>query len=406
MPRRLSDDTKDIYLRLWYWPWASAADIAGVTGLKTNVVSNVLKRGERRGWLVSARLGRTSMVADRYVFTNLGLEALQVQFGWQTFWWHTADAVRSLARRLEVVEMAYRYLPSLWQSNLVSRPSVYVYGDMPYTTPVGGRSSRTELVELNWSRAELVGFHWLKTGPFEAIATYSNGVSTELLHLPVLWRANFQKPADVVRIRWDMREALEEDGRWYSLPQAQALGNFPPGMIIFCPDRVSAAMVLRNWRSTLNRREDVATPAIIDAQGQVVRAMTPPTAHFRTFYLPPGAGDLKDVLSAVASLGNRAYAAANGLRSWRVFRAIDGSPGVTRDQISAAVLVNTTAANRLLAPMLAQRVLTRVGGGHYLDASGRGLLADSQRKSRSGVKRRWGVYAERGWGVHACSAAP
>ena len=41
-------------------------------------------------------------------------------------------------------------------------------------------------------------------------------------------------------------------------------------------------------------------------------------------------------------------------------------------------------------------VLTRVGGGHYLDASGRGLLADSQRKSRSGVKRRWGVYAERG----------
>ena len=33
MPRRLSDDTIYILWWLWYLPWASAADIARITGL-------------------------------------------------------------------------------------------------------------------------------------------------------------------------------------------------------------------------------------------------------------------------------------------------------------------------------------------------------------------------------------
>ena len=48
----------------------------------------------------------------------------------------------------------------------------------------------------------------------------------------------------------------------------------------------------------------------------------------------------------------------------------------------------------LLEPMVKAHVITVQGNGHYLGDAGRGLLADSQRKSRTGVKRRWGVYAE------------
>ena len=58
MPRELSDDTEYVYWWLWHWPWASAADIARITGLKASAVSNALKRGETKlGWFVSARLG-------------------------------------------------------------------------------------------------------------------------------------------------------------------------------------------------------------------------------------------------------------------------------------------------------------------------------------------------------------
>ena len=96
------------------------------------------------------------------------------------------------------------------------------------------------------------------------------------------------------------------------------------------------------------------------------------------------------------SLAKRAYPTVNGKRAFRTFRAIDGSPGVTLEQISADIGVDKKAVQALLEPMVGAHVITVQANGHYLDVSGRGLLADSQRRSRSGVKRRWGVYQEPG----------
>ena len=400
MPRELASNTQLVYWWAWRWPWASAADIARVTGLKASTVSNALRRGETElKWFASARLGRTFKAADRYVVTNKGVAEMGKRFGWETFWWHTADAVRALARRLEVLEMAYMYLPDFWQSNAVSEPSIYVCYAARQDTTTGEPARRPELVELNWRRARLVDFHWLESKPFEAIATYSNSnvSSDSRLHLPVLWRGFFQKPSDITFVRQDMDQLLVQHEQWWRLPLNQAVsGHFDPGMIVFCPDRVSAAMVRRHWRTTLNHRECTAMPAIIDAQGQVVQAMDPPTSRWQAFHLPPRGGDLKDIPRTVASLGNGAYAAVNGLRRWRTYRAVDGSPGVTRDQIAASLRVDTTVTDRLLAPMVEGKVLIRKADGFYLDQSGRGLLADCQRRSRSGVKRRWGVYAKSG----------
>ena len=199
MPRRLSEDTKSIYRCLWRLPWASAADIARVTDLKQSAVSNALKRGERRGWLRSARLGRAVKVADRFVFSNVGIAEMRRQFGWEAFWWHTANGVRALARRLEIVELAYRYLPRFWQSNAVSKPSVWVYANrIADTGPGEPDRMRIQLAEENWYNASLMDFHWLERGPIEAIASYTNGYhSSGYLRLPVLWRGNFQKPSHV-----------------------------------------------------------------------------------------------------------------------------------------------------------------------------------------------------------------
>ena len=396
MPRKLALSTKWIYWWAWRWPWASASDIVRVTGLKANIVSNVLSYGENDlQWLVSARLGRTSKAVNRFVLTNKGIEEIHARFGWEIFWWHTADSVRAMARRLEVLEMAYRYLPDFWRSNAVSRPSVYVYYDRPSTTRTGEPTTRPELLELNWREAQLAGFQWLKTGPFEAVATYSSGSYLESLALPVLWRGSFQKPSDIASVRRDMEQVMVEDERWDFLPEAQKFGHYFPGMIIFCPDRVSAAVVQRNWLESSTRRQHTAVPAIIDAQGQVIRAMDPPTSLWTAIRRHRHGGD-QDIAKTVASLGNGAYAAVNGLRAWTAFRAVDGSPGVTRDQIAESMGVGEKVARALLEPMVKARVITLQADSHYLDVSGRGLLADSQRRSRSGVKRRWGVYEEPG----------
>ena len=181
--------------------------------------------------------------------------------------------------------MAYAYLPLLWQSNLVSDRKCQVYQEkLGVAWQTGNLVRRAELVETDWSKGRLVNFHWLRNGAFEAIATYDDGShKNALLHLPVLWRGSFQKPSDIASVRRDMSRVLTRDERWQRLPHAQAISpDYRPGMVIFCPDRVAAVMVQRNWRDALTG-DNATAPAIIDAQGQVVRAMTPPTTWWRAF---------------------------------------------------------------------------------------------------------------------------
>ena len=272
-----------------------------------------------------------------------------------------------------------------------------MYANMLADTDPGEPDRRElQLVELNWYQAALLDFHWLEKGPIEAIASYTNGYrSNEYLRLPVLWRGNFQKPSDIASVREDLGKVLVEDERWLWLPRRQWDGPHYPGMVIFTPDRVSAVMVRRHWlASRASTKSSAVTPAIIDAQGQVVRAMDPPTSWWADVCPPSVAGDLKDIGATVDSLGCGAYAAANGKRAWKTFRAVDGSPAVTKAQIAASVGVDTTVTGRLLERMERTKILSVKRGdpGYYLDVSGRGLLADSQRQNRGGVKRRWGVY--------------
>ena len=389
MPRKLSELTILVYWWTWRWPWVSAADIARVTGLRPSMVSNVLRRGQRRGWFVSARLGRVFDAVDRYALTNEGVEALHELFGWERFWWHTAAGLRALARRLDVLELAYFYLPDFWRSNAVSRPTAWVYQEVGPT--------RTELVETSMWDSVLVQFCWMKSGPFEAIASYSNGTSDSMMHIPLLWRGPFQKPSQVSWVRHEMKGVLVEDKRWPDLPQAHVLGTFYPGMVIFCPDRVSAAMARRTWAESLTTREHATRAAIIEAEtGQVVQAMQPPMDCWETYYLPPHGPVLTDDSPPVLAPSSRAYLSTNGERAWSLFRTVDGSPGVTLDQLAALADVKPDVAGELLELMLAAEVLLRRTGGFYQHTSGRGLLADSQRQTRARTKRRSGVYAAPG----------
>ena len=322
MPRELSSDTKRIYWWAWRWPWASAKDIARVTGLNPRAVSNALTRGreERRGWLLSARLGRTSQAADRYVFTNKGIEEMGIQFGWEPFWWHTAEAVRALARRLEIVELAYAYLPGFWQSNAVSSPKCYVFWEWEDTAwQTGETIIRPEMIETDWSNAVLLGFCWLQNGgPFEAVASYYNGNRDHgLVHIPIMWRGSFQGPDDISGVLQDMEKVLVEDKRWGETA-------FNPGYrwplpwghcFLHGPRRRSgaAAKLVGEQRERNKSSAARATLAIIDAQGQVVHTMLPPASRWSALRPPPPhVGELKDIKSAVDSLGKRAYPTVNG----------------------------------------------------------------------------------------------
>ena len=395
MPRSLSERTVDIYYCLWDLPWACAADLTRFTDIPAPAVANVLLRGVRKGWLLSARLGRVHDAVDRYVFSNAGVEEFETTRGWRRYWWHTSGGLRALARRLEVVEMAYLYLPVLWQSNLVIAPRAYV---VRHTQLAGEPVMDVSLEQSDWSSGSLVRLRWLRSGPFEAIAVYSNGDPGDgLIHLPVLWRGDFQKPQDISQVRRDMKRVFSEDPRWGSLPLNQsAFESSWPGMIVFCPDRAAAAVLHRNWVESPGDHGFIATPAIVDAQGQVTRAMRPPAAYWWKFEDPPSGGPLKNIGRTVELLSQGAYAAVNGRQAWRTYRCVEGCHGIELDQMATSVGVGPTAQRGLVEPMVNSNVLTVRAGGHYLDVSGRGLLADSQRRTPSRAIKRFGIYTKRG----------
>ena len=399
MPFSLSPDTIAVLRWLWFLPWASAKDIARVTHISEQAVSNILNRRRKAGWLRSARLGRVASAADRFVFSNTGIQEVQDRWQWRVFWWHSPANLRRLAERLEVVEMAYMYLPHLWRSNLVSEPTCWVYEDRPGTSDRTGEPvMRAALVKRDWRSGSLWGFHWMQDSPFEAIAIYKNLDRDDgLFFLPVLWRGNFQQARDISDIRSEMRRMMIEDERWSRLPQAQAISpEHCPAMVIFCTDRGSAAVAQRHWLES-RRQGNVTAAAIVDSQGQVVRSMSVPTNWWQNFYLPPRGNErrLGNVADMVDGLTRGVYAALNGVRSWRLFRAIDGSPAVTQAQISESAGLTPTVAGKLLDPMVTARVITRKDGGYYLDERGSRVLANAQHVDIRRINRRWAVYMSR-----------
>ena len=395
MPFSFSDATIAVLRWLWFLPWASAADIARVTYIPERSVSNILHRARDRGWLLSARLGRVSGAVNRFVFSNTGIEEAQSRWSWPLFWWHSPAGLQRLARRLELLEMAYQYLPRLWQSNLVSDPTCWVYEDRPgISDRTGEPVMRAALVERDWRPASLWRLYWIKDGPFEAIAIYYNWERDDgPCFVPVLWRGNFQRAGDISDVRSEMRNVMIEDERWPKLPQAQAISpEHCPAMVVFCTDRVSAAVAQRHWLESRNRGNQTAA-AIIDAQGQVVRAMSVPTSWWQNFRLPPrGNGRrLGNIAGMVDGLTRGSYDALNGKGSWRMFRALDGSPALSLAQLAESVGMGTTLAGQTLEPMVRARVIVR-RDGHYLDELGMRLLADSQHVDIRRTNRRWAVY--------------
>ena len=161
--------------------------------------------------------------------------------------------------------------------------------------------------------------------PFEAIAIYDDRVSGENpLYVPVLWQGYFQEPVDVASLRRDMDTGLVLDERWLRLPQSQALSpDFCPGLIIFCADRVSAAMARRNWQESLTK-DNQTTSAIIDPRVKLSALWVRRRPCGGILRLSPTAGDLGDISAVLEGLSSGPYASVNGRQAWDLFGAILG----------------------------------------------------------------------------------
>ena len=384
MPRRISRSTYNILWSLWMMPWAAAADLARVTRYEETAVANVLSCARGNELLLSTKLGRLEPAVARFVFSEVGVKQFHERYGWTISWWHSASGVRDLAGRLEVVEMAYKYLPVLWQSNLVDENECYVYGKQIGTLSKEGEPrERWELQLADWRYGRLWSFCWLERGRFEAVVSYWDGRTTEnLLYVPVLWRTKYQLRSGIEWVRRDMRQVFVEDERWNRLSTAQAISpEYHPGAVVLCPERVSAAMVQRHMLESWDGQKAIKI-AIIDGEGQVIRSMRRPSSWWKEFVNPSrqlAVSDIKDISGAVQKLGEGPAAAVNGVRAWRVFNTIAHCAGLTPSLIADAAKLDGSVTRRLLMKMEEQEVVAVEGldRSHYLDFVGTDVLAHS-----------------------------
>lgn len=342
MPRELSKHTEEVFELAWYRPLVSVADIGLVSSLTNNAINNVLTRGVENGLLECVTLGRVRDSVKRYFYPNEGVRRMHEERGWPVAWYHTAAGIEALARRLGVVEMAYHYLPQLWQSDLSGNGRCRVYRDLLDAGPNGEPVWRTELVERDWRGGRQAGFYWVGNEQLEAITIYDDGADKDnRLYVPVLVRENFQRPTDFEALRRDISNLMIEDDRWWRLHRLKASPvDFRPLVIILCPDRGSSAMARRNWREALIGH-NATVAVIIDAEGQVVQSMDhPPTALWRGFRPQRTSVDVRnvsvenlgDISAVVEGLKSGPYAAVNGRETWKLLWEIYCSPGIEPDQ--------------------------------------------------------------------------
>ena len=400
MPRQFAENTT----RVWRYvqPLSSAVETLthmqdnGVDGVTIDDVNNALRTGIRSGHLFRVKVGRTSEKVWRHLHSRRGVNEMQEQYDMPVTWSQSANGIKSLAGKIELVEMAYNFLPRLWQSNLVRDGRCYVYREMLGLVRRNGLLDgewQIELRESDWRGGRLREIIWLENGPFEAILIYDDGRGGDArLYLPLLWRTDYQVAAQTSRLVQDMKAHLVEDERWLRLPRAQADDvGYRPGAIVFSPGRVPAVMAQRHWRESLDRN-NATTIGILDAEGQVVRQMVAPTAWWSAFEPPAFNGPLGDIEGVVEGLKTGGYAAVNGQRQWRVFRSVDRSPSVKIEHIAASAKLTPSVAAQMVEPMKATGVIKVWRAGHFVDEPGRELLENSQGASKSEVNNRWGPY--------------
>ena len=417
MPRRRSYSTDRILYCLWFAPWASAGDLADMTGLDRlnpkylRLINNVLARERRQGRLYRERLGRYFQAVERHIFTPEGLDYYSQRYYWPLHWWHTNPG--ALLARLQMLEITYTICGRLFQSNALQESACWVIQETPgLSERTGEPVTYVAATQEDWRRAVLTSFYWFDTGPFDAVAVYVDGQARgHTLYLPILWRGRYPRAGDMARLPQDLSEMLEQDYRWVQAVESTYRAH-DPSILVLTPDLAAAGMAQRRWLDGLPRgaggthagfvsyrgRGHVSPDAPPEAHSDVLRALPAPTAKWSGIKRPAApAGSLGDLEQWLGTRDknrdkNRDLV-VNTRGGWAVEDALVTAPGATEADIAALTGLSVSRVLSLLRPMerakIRSQVAVKLETGHYPGQAGRRITADAERVTRVRVFKRF-----------------
>ena len=410
MARQFSPTTLLVYRLVAERPLVSAQDILGMTSLPhknpETTIGNVLMRGQKAGLLRSASLGWEHRAVDRYVVTSNGKERLCQLPEFKDCAWPTEWDIELLARLGPFVEMVYRVLPALFQTNL-SKGRVLV----PKSgSALNSRLERIEsrvLEESNWRRARLVDLRWLPEGleptersllhhPFSLIAVYEKDAPGDgRFYLPVGWKGRYQRWQEFQDLRSKMESILAQRRDWHRISHSYQ-PRYHPGGLFICSDRVSGVLARNFTADQLAVNPDMhLTMGIVDLQGHVLQSLQTPSAMWESVTAPLPGDPFGEPELVMAELETGKVAAVTGKERWTSFKALADFPGIRPDQVRHVAGTSKNKAADIIRPMLKLKLVSKLEGGFYLESPGRRILADSERVSVQRVTKQLGVFTRK-----------
>ena len=304
MPRQESTIDREHWLieQLNDTLWASAEELAHFGPYTVSQIRKSLTAMERGGLVQGTRMGATRTMQRRYILTSAGVDEFQTWFQRDPSWYNCEGGVRDLAARLPMVEQVYNVIPKL----LGRDRFLAIHGLRPGYIP------------------RLVGFRWLRSGSWYAIAEFEGGLWFVLVWVGI-WSS-----VKALRNKWDgCLRGLDQD-RWDWMSGAYVDRDaYPSAWVIVAHDLWAAQVGVEEVAPDdsddrklvfVDGRDLSRNAGLVPSQDRVTE-MT----HRREIGEPE---------RTVARLEqNAAMAAANGKGSHAVFNVVSEYHGCTAAQI-------------------------------------------------------------------------
>ena len=336
--------------------WGSAEELVHFGPYTVSQIRKSLTAVEHGGLVQSTRMGATRTKQRRYILTSAGVEEFKTLFQREPSWDNCQLGVRDLAARLPMVEQFYSVIPKLLRSDRF----LAIEGLRPGYIP------------------RLVGFRWLRSGSWHAIAEFEGGVWFVLI-----W-VGLGSSLKALRDKWrDRLHGID-----------QAPGDWMQGSYVERDAEPSAWVIVAHdlWAAQLGIEEvapddsDDRKIVFVDGRDLSRSEGLVPSADWIGEPVPPRAIGKPE--RAVERLEQSvAMAAANGKGRHAVFNAVAEYPSCTAAQVRRYLgdAIDEDVGAVLQEQMEADLV-AGFGRHHYLAPDGSARAARIDRRRPDDVK--------------------
>ena len=343
-------------------------DIAGFETIKVSKVYDLIKRAEAEGFVKEFRAGQTLEMQKRIALTNKGIHTVCQHFSLPLKEQLCQGSHVENFNRLRLYEPLMRLAPRLFRSGAIDIPFSFPRdpGDDPRVVVL---DEATKLVDIDWfestQESNVHAHAWYRTAA--GYMFWVPIVTVGLHHISARREEEERKLPPESRI--DLTAGQESVPAFIHGPGPAR----PIGALFIVHDRLAAWFVERHYPGL--------TKAIVDAEGNVIRALYPQIPRGRVYRPPPYQGLVgipEEELDRL--LKSSAVKAMQGVPQRKVFEWVNGIQGINIRRIAKGIRHPDKEVKNIVDKYVEAELMMLLDGGIYLSPAGRVAAAKRDRQ--------------------------